>query len=357
MLDRVTDISNRKRASKHVVTPLSLVKMRSPTTTVVFDTYWRFAVERQEILFRRVRGETAPWTKDPIFATYKFTNAYRAADRVSQYLIQRVIYGGSYDERDAVFRVLLFKFFNKTETWELLEESHGELVAHRFDGGQFDRTLDAALKAGATIYSAAYIMPSGPAEVRQPRKHRMHLEMLACLLRDRLPERLVAVRSMAEAYSLLRALPGIGPFLAYQFVTDLNYTNHLNFSEMEFVVPGPGARDGMRKCFKDLGDYSEADAIRWVADRQDEEFASRGLAFRSLWGRPLQLIDCQNLFCEVDKYARVQHPEIAGYSGRTRIKQKFSPSRTPLQLWFPPKWGINQAASLTNQPTTGPSLL
>lgn len=357
MLNRLTDSASRKRATKQVVKPLSLVRMRPPTATCVFDTYWRFAVERQEILFRRVRGEASPWTTDPIFEIYKFTNAYRAADRVSQYLIQRVIYGRNYELLDAVFRVLLFKLFNKTETWRLLEESHGELLAHRFDAKRFDHTLNTALAAGATIYSAAYIMPSGPAEVRQSRKHRMHLEMLARLLRDRLPERLAAARSMAEGYALLRALPGIGPFLAYQFITDLNYTTHLNYSEMEFVVPGPGARDGIRKCFKDLGDYSEADTIRWIADRQDTEFASRGLVFRSLWGRPLQLIDCQNLFCEVDKYARVRHPEIAGYSGRMRIKQKFLPSPAPLQLWFPPKWGINQAGGLTNQPTTGPSLL
>ena len=34
------------------------------------------------------------------------------------------------------------------------------------------------------------------------------------------------------------------------------------------------------------------------------------LDFQNLWGRRLQLIDCQNLFCEVDKYSRVYpaHP-------------------------------------------------
>ena len=33
--------------------------------------------------------------------------------------------------------------------------------------------------------------------------------------------------------------------------------------------------------------------------------ADSPVEFRDLWGRPLQLIGCQNLFCEVDKYARV----------------------------------------------------
>jgi hypothetical protein len=78
-----------------------------------------------------------------------------------------------------------------------------------------------------------------------------------------------------------------------------------------------------------------------MADNQEREFERLGIKFQTLWGRPLQLIDCQNLFCEVDKYARVAHPEIAGISGRTRIKQKFSPTGSLDLPWYPPKWGIN----------------
>jgi hypothetical protein len=69
-----------------------------------------------------------------------------------------------------------------------------------------------------------------------------------------------------------------------------------------------------------------------------------GLSFPSLNGRRLQLIDCQNLFCEVGKYARVAHPGIPGYSGRTRIKQRYVPSDQAMTSWFPPKWGINDSA-------------
>ena len=50
----------------------------------VFDTYWGFAAERQEIFFRRMAGAAPPWTADPILREFKFTNAYRASDRVSQ---------------------------------------------------------------------------------------------------------------------------------------------------------------------------------------------------------------------------------------------------------------------------------
>src|SRR5204863_1668511 len=122
------------------------------------------------------------------------------------------------------------------------------------------------------------------------------------------------------------------------------YSQLTNFSEMSFVVPGPGAKNGIRKCFQTLGGLNEVDMIRLMADRQEEEFSRLGLDFRSLWGRPLQLIDCQNLFCEVDKYARLAHPDVAGVSRRSRIKQRFAPSADPILYWYPPKWGINDAA-------------
>jgi hypothetical protein len=329
-----------------------VVARRPPTPGVVLDTYWRFATERQNIYLRRVRGQHGPWTADPVLREYKFTNPYRAADRVSQYLIEKVIHRHAFGVRDTVFRVLLFKLFNKIETWECLEASAGALVEATFDLEHFDRVLSSALNCGASIYSAAYIMPSGPIAIRRPRKHRMHLELLRRVLEGDLPERLASAPTMARAYELLRALPSIGPFLAFQFVTDLNYSDHFRFSEMEFVVPGPGARDGIRKCFKSLGDYSESDVIRLVAERQDREFAARGLTFNSLWGRPLQLIDCQNLFCEVDKYARVAHPEVLGHSGRTRIKQRFIANPSPLRPWFPPKWNLNDSIRRDLQSST-----
>lgn len=56
--------------------------------TAVFDTYWRFAAARQWVYFARLSGAPRPWTEDPILASYRFTNCYRAADRVSQHLIR-----------------------------------------------------------------------------------------------------------------------------------------------------------------------------------------------------------------------------------------------------------------------------
>ncbi|NEQ53435.1 MAG: hypothetical protein F6K11_25420, partial [Leptolyngbya sp. SIO3F4] len=101
--------------------------------TQVFDTYWRFAVSRQQVLVRRVRGDSQPWTDDSVIQQYRFTNAYRVCDRVSQYLIRHVIYSGEYSDTDTIFRILLMKVFNRIDTWEMLESRVGRLVYSSFD--------------------------------------------------------------------------------------------------------------------------------------------------------------------------------------------------------------------------------
>lgn len=311
--------------------------------SVVYDTYWRFAAERQEIFFRRLQGNSRPWTADPILAAHKFTNAYRASDRVSQYLIRHVIYRDDLPQTpdEVFFRVMLFKFFNKIETWEALDAAIGPIVYENYAFNRYDKVLSRVMAAGESIYSAAYIMPSGGRELGHDRKHQYHLSLLDRMIAEAAPQRLTDSRGMQQAFELLKSYSGIGDFLAYQYVTDLNYTELTDFSETEFVVPGPGALDGIRKCFLDCGGLNLPEVIKFMADRQESEFARLGLQFRTLWGRPLKLIDCQNLFCEVDKYARVHHPEVEGISGRTRIKQRLDAKRSLPSPWYPPKWGLN----------------
>lgn len=323
-------------------TLLNVTQRSRPKPTIVFDTYWRFAVERQSIFFRRLIGELAPWTTDPILKDYKFTNAYRASDRTSQYLIKQVIYRGEQSPEELFFRIFLFKVFNKISTWEMFEKKFGNISFADYSFDRYDKLLSRAMMTGQTIYSAAYIMPSAGAFTASARKHQMHLKLLEQMMHDNLPSRLTEARSMKSAFELLRSYRSIGNFLAYQFVTDLNYSTLMDFSEMDFVVPGPGARDGIRKCFTELGGLSETEIIKEVAYTQQAQFERLGLKFQSLWGRPLQLIDCQNLFCEVDKYARIQHPDFTGITGRTRIKQRFRSNPDSISVWYPPKWGLNE---------------
>lgn len=317
--------------------------MPDPTAspTEVYDSYWRFAAERHAMYERRLAGAEMPLTCDPILRAHRFTNTFRAADRVSQYLIAEVQYREDRAQAPAevLFRTLLFKIFNRIETWELLERRLGRLSWQSVDLDAVSAVLSERMTAGERIYSAAYIMP--PPSLGHVRKHENHLALIKLMLSDGLAGKLERARNLAEAYGLIKPYPGLGPFLAFQYAIDLNYSTLLNFDEGEFVVAGPGALDGIAKCFGREAARRPEDVIHLMVERQSQAFGALGLSFGGLFGRPLKPIDCQNLFCEISKYSRVAHPGVQGLSGRTRIKQAYasSPRALPKQV-FPPRWGL-----------------
>ena len=306
--------------------------------TPVFDTYWRFAALRQDIFMQRVAGLQPPYTNDPVLSAHRFTNTYRASDRVSQYLIKNVIYDGSQSLEEVFFRTMLFKIFNRIDTWETLNKKIGFPTWKTYNFEKYARIFDSIMDNGKTLYSAAYIMPS-PA-FGSPRKHRNHLQLIEFMMKNKIHKQIEGAKSLSEVFNSLLSCPSLGAFLAFQFTIDLNYSSIIDFPESQFVVAGPGAKDGIRKCFTDTAGLDEATVIHAVTEMAENEFSRLGLTFQNLWGRPLQPIDCQNIFCEVDKYARVMHPEYMGKSGRSRIKQKFNYNASSLPQWYPPKWKI-----------------
>ena len=320
------------------------MKISDLKPTKVYDTYWEFAVKRQDVFFKRLEGMPYPWTEDEIIMKYKFTNAYRASDRVSQYLIRNVIYTKiRYSAEDTIFRILLFKLFNKIETWKFLEEQLGEISYSSYSYDRYNDVLLKHIEEDKRIYSAAYIMPSGKSSFGYEKKHQNNLKLLEYIVKSGFVNVVGKCKSLNDLYDNLLNFPTLGTFLAFQFAIDINYSELCDFDEMSFVVAGPGAKNGILKCFGDSSRYKFEDIIRLVADNQELEFEKRGLKFKNLFGRNLQLIDCQNLFCETDKYSRVAHPEIMINSGRTRIKQQYQDIKLErIEFFYPPKWGINE---------------
>jgi hypothetical protein len=308
--------------------------------TVVFDSYWRFAAERLHMYLRRLSNPHGLWTEDAILRSHRFTNTYRVADRVSQYLVREVQYRSDRSQAPAelFFRTLLFKLFNRIETWELLERELGLISWQAADLNAVLRVLDTAMRRGATVYSGAYIMPSP--RLGGARKHANHLKLLSAMMDEGMPARVERASSLSEVYALLRPWPSLGSFLAFQYAIDLNYSTMLDFDEASFVVAGPGAQDGIAKCFSSTDGRSAETVIQMMVDEQDGHFARLGLTFPGLFGRKLQPIDCQNLFCEISKYSRVAHPDVSGSSGRKRIKQGYSGEGALPQPVFPVRWNI-----------------
>lgn len=305
----------------------------------IYDLYWYFANERQNIFIKKLNGDTPPWTNDPILKTYKFCNSYRVNDRVSQYLLKNVIYNGkTYKDEDMLFRIILFKLFNKESTWELLLKEFKDITLSTFDMKEYSKALTNAINNNIKIYNDAYISCATKA-FGYDRKHDNHLALLnKMFIIDKVQDKILKCTNMEQAFKIIKSYPLIGNFMAYQLITDINYSNIVDWKEDEFTIAGPGSLRGIKKCFIDKGNLSNEDIIRYMYNHQEEEFKRLNLNFKTIGNRKLQLIDIQNIFCELDKYCREKVPSLK--SNRTKIKKKYTPKQTKIEYIYPPKWNI-----------------
>lgn len=306
----------------------------------VYDTYWYFAYERQQIFEKRLCGESEPWTNDPIFRQYKFCNSYRALDRVSQFMIRDVCYNPEENSpEDRLFQIVAFRIFSLIETWQAVTELLGRApIIDDLANGKFRLALEMTENQNGKLYTHAFIVAPVQA-YGQDKKYLGHIELLKDMfINQKLGQKLLGAKSLREIYELLHDFPSIGNFMAYQIAIDLNYSAYINFSENDFTKAGPGALRGIHKVFLSTGDLTPEDVIMWMVEHQDKEFARLGYDFHGLFGRKLTAIDCQNIFCETDKYLRAAMPELA--SERVRIKTKFSKTPQKLDVFLPPKWGL-----------------
>ena len=318
-----------------------------------FDYYLNFIVERMEIFWKRYFHVPLPVTDDPIFRDFKFTNVYRALDRVSQYLIRDVIYNGKeYSKEDMFFRILLFKHFNKIETWKQLESELGDITLD-VDFDNIIEVLDEMIPRGP-IYSNAYVVNccffqmEKYSHIQGWSKHRAHIDIFRKeIFENGFVNKLLAAESALELYNLLHSLSIYGDFTAQQYTFDFMYSPLFDFSENDFIVAGPGAKKGIEWTFDfETGvrcriDYTAV--IKWVHEHLEElldgwQKQHPGKEFIPLPGRMPTLIDLQNCFCETSKYSKGLGNRFS--KKKEKIKNVFSPNKNEIDFMFPPKWNI-----------------
>ncbi|KAI0343194.1 hypothetical protein BDW22DRAFT_1248935 [Trametopsis cervina] len=305
----------------------------------VFRAFFPFVAERHAIFKKRLAGESAPWTDDPILAKYPFTNVFRVLDRNTQYILRNVIRQGIQDLNETFFRVLLFRTFNKIETWEYLEEELGPLTWSSFDVRKYEDALD---NAPGTIYHGAYIIPSP--NLGYDRNHRNHLRMIETMMAvDRLPEELSKLRHLRDVHGRIQMYQSMGDFIAMQLVLDLNMMPQYSWSEDEWVALGPGSQACLEKMFgKEIRGH-ELSAIRFIRDNQHSWFTHCNIRPHEIprlhTSRPagLTMVDIEHALCECEKYSRGKFPDIKGK--RTNVgKRTFVPRGDPVTADIPDNW-------------------
>lgn len=285
--------------------------------------FWYFANERYALFENRLLTGIPVPSADPIMNENRFTNTFRATDRVSQRMI-KLQYDGDWDPASLLLRTLLFKVFNREQTWDAIVEEFGEPTAHNWEPVAVQSLLDDMAAAGEQIFTGSYMMvnPLTAGWV----KHHYYVNMIDTIMNSYMPIVLES-QSLMDLTARLQDVPGIGKFLAYQYAIDLNYSTLFDFSENDYTLAGHGAKRGITRLFGNA---------RLPETRIRELWEDRARGPELLGSREMHLIDIQNVLCEYDKYMRTAQPV-----GRKRMKQRYRPDPRPLpDPVFPPKWNL-----------------
>ncbi|EIN11463.1 hypothetical protein PUNSTDRAFT_50445 [Punctularia strigosozonata HHB-11173 SS5] len=324
--------------------------------------------------------EPSEWSDDKILQKYSFANVYRMLDAGTQYLITNVINEGPQDLEETFFRVLLYRCFNKIDTWELLVDGLGEdkLTYAYFQTpagmAAYEGILRRARGRRQALYTAAYIIPAPPLGRAQNMEN--HLRMIRLMMDTGLPHELAKVKHLRDAYEIMHLYPSMGPFLAFQLALDLNMTPYLNWSENEWAPDGPGSRACLRKIFGDSSAGVESHLMIHLASPEVQRAHWERIGYTpSLhpalpplpanakgWTKGvngvgkglhagISVVDVEHSLCEAEKYYRIRYPDVKG--ARTEVKPyKPKGSSKPVTRVLPHKFAwLDEAGGRQRQPT------
>lgn len=267
--------------------------------------FWYYLNERHRIYLKKEADESKPWTDDPIFQRYKFTNVFRQLDRVTQEYTMlvadryRSLLAMSREPsiaNDLVFPTIGFRMFNWPDTYGALRPLfHGKWSEHRAH-----QTLTSRKREGHQVFTGAYIVTNGGSS--RP-KIDLYCEALtvAYKRREEITTAILARGTLQNCCEVLKDLPMIGNFVAYEIACDLRWTPLLERAPdiNHWANVGPGAIRGLHWIYGEKP--SQKDAL-------DQMIHLLDISPRFLEDHvpPLELREIEHSLCELFKYVKVK---------------------------------------------------
>ena len=231
------------------------------------DDFLFFTAERHRIWEQRQAGLPQPWTTDPILASKKFTCVFRILDPGTQFVLTD-LFEPDLDPRDQLMRAFLYRHTGRVEAWQYLDVTTGYPTVSNLED------VRAALKdyrgAGVTtlkgpnskggfqstsfqrpVFTGAYLVWPQSSVVGTDKLDSI-LDLTKRAFTPGSPDDVMPAwnraKTQAQRFAALRALRGIGDFMAMQTLTDWGYAQP-DDREDEFLVPGPGSIKGAAALF------------------------------------------------------------------------------------------------------------
>jgi hypothetical protein len=85
---------------------------------------------------------------------------------------------------------------------------------------------------------------------------------------DKIVNGVKSSRNQLEVFEHLKSFSGIGNFLAYQIFIDLTYLASFPFTELNFVISGPGCERGINWIFSNRDGMNSEECLFWFTINQ-----------------------------------------------------------------------------------------
>jgi hypothetical protein len=277
---------------------------------------WEFAQEREQVRLRREAGKSKPWTDDRILQSFFFCNIYREDDKTTL-AFKDTVRDPLYDDPRVMMATIGWRWFNKIETC-------GSVSAETWATGDTKTMYDAFLpyylaavdpknksrrtQESASFITAAYMVKTPPGYNKLDGLLH-HLDVV----REHFIDNLITVaqesQSLEKTWEALIEVPYLGPFLAYEIVSDLRWTGLLcNATDiMTWANIGPGCMRGLGYYMgvddvkKDMPHYMSKKARALGKKMLPQLLAENQLVWPKEW-RPFEMREVEHTLCEYSKY-------------------------------------------------------
>ena len=269
--------------------------------TVDYGPLWYWVREREAIRECKERGESYPWTEDPILRDFRFCCVSREDDRVTRWVRVHV------RERFAGHpRLWLMLCVCRQVNWpdtiaELIAVPGAWPVDDDFSPRVMADVLNARKSRGDKVYTGAYMIPAPQVKGADKQLHIASV-VVGDLWRRRAEFADWAGASLEATHARIARSSGWGDFLAYQAVVDMRFTALLSSAAdvATWAAAGPGTIRGLNRLHGRGVDASVPQAWARQEMRAIYEIAERAT------GVAMDFSDVPNILCEYDKYRRVE---------------------------------------------------
>lgn len=249
-----------------------------------------------------------PCTSDEIIKEARFCNVRREDDRVTKWIKENI--RKPYANSSSLwFMLCIARQINWPDTLAELIACTGAWPSdNNFKLSNVTYILNLRKALNKKVYTGAYMI-SAPHEKGADKQKYIAENVLGNLWEHRNEFPINA--TLKQTHEWLHSFNGWGPFMAYQAVVDMRFTNILiNATDVSsWAAAGPGTIRGLNRIYGRDKDFSLSQDQALTELRQTFDFLKTNCKVI------LDFSDVPNAYCETDKYMRLWYKE-----GKTRAK-------------------------------------